>query len=138
VILGNVHALPANDDQDVELPYETAGLLYKAGVPYCLSVGGSWQIRNISFMAGTTVAYGVSKEDAIKSITSSTAKILGIDDRTGTLEVGKDATLFISDGDALDMRTNNVTKAFIRGKDINLDNMQSQLYRKYMTKYGLN
>ena len=74
----------------------------------------------------------------LKSITLTPAKILGIEDRLGTLEVGKDATLFISDGDALDMRSNNVMKAFIRGKDLDLDNVHSQLYRKYMTKYRLN
>jgi imidazolonepropionase-like amidohydrolase len=60
---------------------------------------------------------------------------LGIGDRAGTLEEGKDATLFISEGDALDMRTNNVTRAFMRGRDINLDNVQKQLYRKYKEKY---
>ena len=90
------------------------------------------------FNAGTACAFGLTKEEALVSITSTPAKILGIDERVGTLEEGKDATLFISEGDALDMRTNKVTKAFIRGKDINLDNIQSQLYRKYMTKYGLN
>ncbi len=137
VILGNVHALPANDDVEVAIPYETAGLLSKAGVMYCLSIGGSWQQRNLSFMAGTTVAYGVSKEDALKSITSSTAKILGIDDRTGTIEAGKDANIIISDGDVLDMKSSNITHAFIQGREINLDNSQKELYETYMKKYGL-
>jgi imidazolonepropionase-like amidohydrolase len=65
------------------------------------------------------------------------AKILGIDGTTGTLENGKDATLFISSGDALDMRTNKVENAFINGREINLDNVQKQLYRKYKEKYGM-
>ena len=76
-------------------------------------------------------------EQAVKSITLSTAKILGIDKTTGSLEVGKDATLFISTGDALDMRTNNVEKAYIKGKNIDLDNEQKALYLKYKNKYGL-
>jgi len=137
VILGNVHSLPAGDDVEVEIPYETAAMLNKAGVNYCLSVSGSWQIRNLPFMAGTTVAYGVSKEDALKSITSSTAQILGIDDRTGTLETGKDANIIISTGDVLDMKTSNIESAFIQGRQINLDNSQKQLYQIYMQKYGL-
>jgi imidazolonepropionase-like amidohydrolase len=137
VILGNVHDLPAADDVEVEIPYQTAGLLNKAGVSYCLSIRGFWQQRNLPFMAGTTAAYGVSREDALKSITSSAAKILGIDDRTGTLEAGKDANIIVSDGDLLDMRTSNVTYAFIQGRQINLDNSQKELYNTYMKKYGL-
>lgn len=137
VILGNVHSLPANDDQDVELPYETAGLLHQAGVNYCLSVGGYWQIRNLPFMAGTTAAYGISKEDALKSITLSTAKILGIDGLTGSIEAGKDANIIVSDGDLLDMKSSNIVYAFLQGRQINLDNAHKQLYEIYMEKYGL-
>ncbi len=137
VILGNIHTLPANDDVEVEIPYNTAEVLNKAGIMYCLSIGGFWQQRNLPFMAGTSAAYGVSREDALKSITSSTAKILGIDDRTGTLEAGKDANIIISDGDALDMKTSNITNAFIQGREVNLDNSQKQLYHIYMDKYGL-
>jgi imidazolonepropionase-like amidohydrolase len=73
----------------------------------------------------------------LEAITLSPAKILGIDDRTGTLEKGKDANIVVSDGDILDMKTSNVIYAFIQGRQINLDNKQKQLYEKYMTKYGL-
>ena len=69
------------------------------------------------------------------AITSSTAKILGIDKTVGTLEIGKDATLIISEGDVLDMRTSIVKQAFIRGKELDLDTKQKQLYRRYKTKY---
>jgi imidazolonepropionase-like amidohydrolase len=137
VILGNVHALPSGDDVEADIPYRTAALLQKAGVAYCLSIYGFWQQRNLPFMAGTTVAFGVSKEDALKSITSSAAKILGIDNITGTLEAGKDANIIISSGDVLDMESSNIEKAFIQGRDINLDNSQKQLYEIYMKKYGL-
>jgi imidazolonepropionase-like amidohydrolase len=137
VILGDVHQLPGNDDVEIEIPYQTAALLSKAGVTYCLSINGYWQVRNLPFIAGTTVAYGVSKEDAIKSITSAPAKILGIDNRTGTIEVGKDANIIISTGDILDMKTSNIENAFIQGRQINLDNSQKQLYEIYRKKYGL-
>ena len=137
VILGRTHTLPPREDDDVDLPYKLPYLLKEAGVNFALSVGGSWQTRNLPFMAGTAAAYGLTKEEALMSITSSPAKILGIDASTGTLETGKDATLFISSGDALDMCTNNVESAFINGREINLDNVQKQLYRKYKEKYGM-
>ena len=137
VILGRVHALPNRIDDDVDLPYRLPFLLKQAGVTYALSMDGSWGVRNLGFNCGTSAAYGLTKEEALMSITSAPAKILGIDATTGTLEVGKDATLFISAGDALDMRTQDVIAAYISGKEINLDNMQKQLYVKYKEKYGL-
>lgn len=137
VILGDAHSLPGGDDTKVDVPYHTAAMLQQAGVMYCLSIGGYWQQRNLPFVAGTTAAHGVSKEDALKSITSSTAKILGIDNVTGTLEAGKDANIILSTGDVLDMKTSNIERAFIQGRDINLDNSQKQLYETYRKKYGL-
>ena len=96
---------------------------------------GFWQQRNLAFQAGQAIAFGLSKEAALSSITYNTAKILGIDQTVGTIETGKDATLFISEGDALDIKTQNIIKAYIRGKDIDLDNVHKQLYKKYNSKY---
>ncbi len=137
VILNNTHRLPTRSQELVDLPYKTAFILYNAGIKYCLATTGGWQIRNLPFMAGTTVAYGVNKESALQSITKNAAEILGIDKTAGTLEVGKDATLFISIGDALDMQGNILTSAFIQGREINLDNSQKQLNKKYAQKYGV-
>ncbi len=137
VILGRTHSLPPLQDEDTDLPYKIPAMLRQAGVTYAVSVDGSWQNRNLAFNAGTEAGYGLTKEDALVSITSAPAKILGIDATAGTLEAGKDATLFISTGDALDMRTNNVETAFINGRQINLDNVQKQLNEKYKAKYGL-
>jgi len=92
---------------------------------------------NLPFEAGQAVGYGLTKEQAVSMITQNNAKILGIDKTTGTLETGKDANLFISTGDALDMISLDVVKAFIQGRDINLDNLHKQLYRKWSAKYGL-
>ena len=137
VVLPRTHSLPQRDEDDVELPYKMAGILKNAGVDFCLSMGGYWQVRNLGFAAGTAAAYGLSKDAALQAVSLDAAKILGIDKTVGSLEEGKDATLFISSGDALDMLGNNVELAFIRGKQINLDNVQKQLYHKYMTKYKL-
>jgi imidazolonepropionase-like amidohydrolase len=94
------------------------------------------QTRNLPFLAGTCSAYGLDKEQALQLITLNTAKLLGIENQCGSLEEGKDATLFISEGDALDMRTNKLNETFIQGRMINLENHQSQLYNKYKEKYN--
>ncbi|MBI3501595.1 MAG: amidohydrolase family protein [Bacteroidetes bacterium] len=138
VMLNRVHDLPNRTDDDIDLPYKTPSLLQKAGVLFCLQNAGDMeqiQTRNIPFLAGTAAAYGLTKEEALASVTLNTAKILGIDSKVGSLEEGKDATLFISTGDALDMKSNNVELAFIRGKKLNLSNEQNALYEKYKMKY---
>ena len=137
VIIPEAHALPSSIDQDVNAPYKQAKVLHDAGILAAYSVDGFWQQRNLPFMAGTAVAFGLDKEKALQYITLNTAKILGIDKRTGSLEVGKDANLFISAGDALDMRTNKVEAAFIQGRAIDLDNLHKQLFERYKTKYHM-
>lgn len=138
VILNKMHSLPVLQDDDVDMPYKTPYLLQQAGVIYCISdADESTRYRNLSFNAGTAVAYGLTKEQALQAITLNAAKILGIDDRTGSLERGKDANIIVSYGDILDMKTSNVIYAFIQGRQINLDNKQKQLYEKYMARYGL-
>lgn len=141
VILRRVHDLPVSEDDDVYLPYKLPKKMVDAGVLVCLENSGDMEAmgtRNLPFYAGTATAYGLNKEEALMLITLNTAKILGIDSTTGSLEPGKDATLFISTGDALDMKTNNVEQAFIQGRFIDLDNFQKKLYRKYSEKYETN
>tara|TARA_B100000780_G_scaffold35061_1_gene21876 strand:- start:9761 stop:10066 length:306 start_codon:yes stop_codon:yes gene_type:complete len=92
--------------------------------------------RNLPFYAGSFAAYGVDKEEAVKMITINAAKILGIDDQLGSLEVGKDATLFISKGDALDMRSNILSNAFISGREISLETHQTKLWKRYSKKFS--
>jgi len=139
VLLRNTHDMPESDDQDEDLPYKMARILTNKGILVGLENSGGMermQTRNLPFLAGTCAAYGLDKEQALQLITSNTAKILGIDKQCGTLELGKDATLFISEGDALDMRTNKLTAAFIRGRTLNLETHQTQLYSKYKEKYN--
>jgi imidazolonepropionase-like amidohydrolase len=77
----------------------------------------------------------LDKEVALQLITTNAAKILGIDDIVGTLETGKDATLFVSEGDALDMKGNILTAAFIQGRKISLESHQTTLWKRYANKY---
>ncbi|WP_214070637.1 amidohydrolase family protein [Mucilaginibacter sp. dw_454] len=137
VIIRETQTLPARDEDDVYLPYKLPKILQDAGVEYGLTGIGFWRQRNLPFEAGQAVGYGLTKEQALSMITINNAKILGIDKTTGTLEKGKDANLFISEGDALDMLTLNVESAFIQGRNINLDNLHKQLYKKFSDKYGL-
>lgn len=137
VILKETQTLPDKDEDDVYLPYKLPHLLQDAGVLYGLTGIGFWRQRNLPFEAGEAVGYGLSKEQALSMITLNNAKILGIDKTTGTLEVGKDANLFVSAGDALDMLTLDVTAEFIQGRCISLDNLHKQLYKKFSDKYGL-
>lgn len=135
VILGRTQRLPSREDEDVDQPFKTPALLHEKGVLFAFSMDGAWQQRNLAFQAGQAAGYGLPKEAALSALTLHTAKILQIDKTCGSLETGKDATLFISEGDALDMRTCKVTAAFIQGREINLDNKQKRLQRRFEEKY---
>jgi imidazolonepropionase-like amidohydrolase len=138
VLIQRTHLNPNFEDDDYDLPYKLPKLLSDAGVLVALEGSGRMErmnSRNLPFYAGTAAAFGVDKELALQMITLNTAKILGMEDQIGSLEVGKDATLFISEGDALDMGGNILTKAFIQGRDISLETHQTELYKRYSKKY---
>ncbi|GAA4960889.1 amidohydrolase family protein [Algibacter aquimarinus] len=138
VMLRRVHTRPELEDDDYDYTFKQAKKLVDAGILVSLEPSGQMErmnSRNLPFYAGTTVAYGLTKEQALQLITQNAAKIMGIDDMYGTLEVGKSATLFISDGDALDMRTNIVSKAYIDGRDLSLETHQTKLWKRYSEKY---
>ncbi len=139
VLIKRVHTTPESDDDDYDLPYKLAKLLTDDGVLVALQTSGQMEAmntRNLPFYAGEVVAQGLDKEVALQLITLNAAKILGIDSEYGTLEVGKSATLFISEGDALDMRTNILTHAFIDGRDVSLETHQTELWKRYSKKYS--
>jgi len=138
VILNSIHALPTLEDDDVDQPFKTPAILQKAGVLFALNDDeSSSRYRNLAFFAGTAAAYGLSKEEALQAITLSPAKILGVGDRTGSLEPGKDANIVITTGDILDMKESVVTEAYIQGRKLDLNNKQKQLYNRYLHKYQL-
>ena len=126
------------EDDDVDQPYKTAAMLQKAGVLYSISDDdGQTRGRNLAFNAGTAVAYGLTKEEALQAITLNAAKILGVANKTGSIEVGKDANIIISEGDILDMRTSIVSDAFIQGCKIDLNDKHKQLNDQYNQKYNI-
>ena len=138
VILERPHRNPESEDHAYDYTYTIAKTLTDLGVLVGIGMEGQMErmnTRNLPFYAGTFAAHGLKRENAVKLITSNPAKILGIDDAVGTLEVGKDATLFISEGDALDMRGNILTEAFIQGRNISLESHQTKLWKRYSDKY---
>jgi imidazolonepropionase-like amidohydrolase len=134
VFLANPLSVPKYDYSDTKLPFKLAAMFKNEGILVGLTYS-SQAYGNLPFAAGQTVSYGLTKEEALQTITLNTAKILGIDDKTGSLEVGKDANIVVSTGDILDMAGNNVELAFITGRNISLDNKHKQLYRRFQAKY---
>lgn len=139
VILNDVNSLPRQEDADIDQPFKTPAVLQEKGVKFAfsMSIQGSWNVRNLTFQAGQAVGYGLDKEAALRALTLSTAEILGIADRVGSLEKGKDATFIVSEGDVLDMRTSVINDAYMAGRQVDLGDKQKDLYDKYMEKYDL-
>jgi imidazolonepropionase-like amidohydrolase len=138
VILGQPHSLPTLEDDDIDQPFKTAAMLQKAGVLFSITDDdGQTRGRNLAFNAGELANYGLTKEEALQAITLNAAKILGVSDKTGSIEVGKDANIVISEGDILDMKTSIITDAFIQGRKIDLTDKHKQLNERYNQKYKL-
>ncbi len=134
VVYGQVHNLPSRAWEAYDTPFTTPKKLHEAGVKFCLANFDNSNVRNLPYEAATASAYGLPKEEALKSITLRAAEILGVSDRVGSLEVGKDATLIITTGDPLEITT-QVERVFIQGRDIDLGDKHKALYRKYSEKY---
>lgn len=139
VMVQRIHSLPENDDDPIDLPFRLPALLQEQGVKFCIQNAGDMEAmnaRNLPFQAGTAMAYGLTPEQAVRAISLSAAEIIGIDKEFGSIEIGKSATLFVSEGPALDIRTNKITHLLIKGQFISPDNFQTELYRKYSEKYS--
>jgi imidazolonepropionase-like amidohydrolase len=134
VVLSRLHELPSKPDDPVHLTVEVPAKLVTAGIQVALDYSGSMEImgsRNLAFLAGSATRYGLSKEQALQLITLNPAAIVGLDKTCGSLEAGKDATLFISEGDALDMSTQKLTHAWIQGRPMALESKQTVLFSKF-------
>ena len=139
VMIGRLHSLPQHDDDAYDLPYKLPFLLQQAGVQFCLQNEGDMEAmnaRNLPFLAGTAMSYGLTEEEAVRSITLSACEIMGISKNYGSIEVGKKATLFGSNGSALEMKGNQVSLILINGEFVSISNFQTELYEKYKKKYG--
>ncbi|MEX0740895.1 MAG: amidohydrolase family protein [Pseudohongiella sp.] len=138
VVYESVHALPVREWYDVDEPFKVPFQLHSAGLLVGIG-GGETSLdsqRNLPFFAGTAAGYGLDRETALSMVTKHNAEILGVDDQVGTLEVGKNATFFVSLGDALDMRSSQVQEAFVQGRLIDLYGTQQELYERYYERYS--
>lgn len=137
VIINQPHTLPKGEDDDPKTTFKRAATLHKAGLLVGIDVRGRMErmnTRNLPFYAGSFAAYGLTKEEALSLITLNAATIIGMEDQLGSLTVGKDATFFLSKGDALDMRTNQLERAFIQGRELSLETHQTKLWKRYLPK----
>ncbi len=121
-------------DENYDKAYTLPALLESNGIPYALAIDGSWNIRDLPFAAGQTIAHGVSPSTALKSVTLQPAQILGVADKMGSLTEGKQANIVISQGDLFDHLTHKVDALFIEGRKVDIDNRHKRLYRKYNQK----
>ncbi len=138
VVLQQMHSLPTATDDDIDQPFKTAAALQKAGVVFSISDDDpQTRGKNILFNAGTAATYGLTKEEALQAITLNAARIMGVADKTGSIEAGKDANIVISEGDILDMRTSNVTAALIQGREIDLTDKHKLLNDRFNKKYDI-
>ena len=135
VVLSNIHRLPMRNAEAIDQPYVTPYQLVRAGIKVAISLEGSWESRNLAYIAGTASAYGLSREEALQTITLVPAKLMGIDKEIGSIEVGKKASILITSGDLLNMKTSKLWMAFIAGEEIDLNNEQVKLAEKYLNKY---
>lgn len=135
IILQRVHQLPRREEEPYDIAYRLPALLEHAGIRFAIAEEHTWPQRNLPFNVGTALAFGLSPEAALRSVTLWAAEILGIADRVGSIEVGKDATLIVCSGDPFDVRTNRVEYAFVRGRQLDLSNRHTRLADKYRQRY---
>jgi len=137
VIVGGTYRLPRRRGDAYDTAYALPAELHKAGIRFCISSRarfGASQVRNLPYHAAAAVAFGLPADEALKAITLYPAQILGVADRVGSLTIGKDATLFVADGDPLDTPT-QITAAWIGGHKVDLNDRHKTLYHKYEQKY---
>ena len=133
VIYTKTLSLPMRNDEPIELSFKIPALLKQAQIPFALGFSSDWNSRNLPLAAGQTVAYGLSKEEALKSITLDAAKIIGVD-KMGAIAPGYAANLVISAGDILDPMMTKIEHVYIDGRAVDLNNRQQQLYQKYLKR----
>lgn len=137
VIYDATYSLPSLENDSYDVHFKAPATLHRAQVQLTLSFPiGSWSaanLRNLSHLAAQAVAHGLPQNEALRSITLNPAKLLGVDDRLGSIEIGKEATFIAVDGDLLDIRT-NVKRMWIAGKETSLESRHTRLYERYKNR----
>ena len=137
VVVSSVYRLPNRHDAAYDAPYTLPSQLQEAGIQFSIVSEGKFgasSLRNLPYHAATAAAFGLTEDQAVRAITLSPAEIFGVSDRIGSLSVGKDATLILTDGNILETPT-QVLKAYIQGRQVDLSSKHTQLNEKYKAKY---
>ncbi|MDE0736309.1 MAG: amidohydrolase family protein [Pirellulaceae bacterium] len=137
VIVGGVYQLPRRRHDPYDDAYTLPERLRQQGIKFCISSFGRFgaaNVRNLPYHAAVAAAFGLPEDEALRAITLSPAEILGVDQRVGSLQPGKDATLIITTGNPLETTT-QVEQAFIQGRRVALNDRHKRLWRKYQQKY---
>jgi imidazolonepropionase-like amidohydrolase len=137
VIVTGTYRLPRRRGDGYDAAYALPAKLHELGIRFCISSqgrSGASNVRNLPYHAAVAVGFGLAADEALKAITLYPAEILGVADRVGSLATGKDATLFVADGDPLETPT-QVTAAWICGRKVDLNDRHKRLYHKYEQKY---
>ncbi len=122
--------MPPTEDNPYDLPFTIAKRLHEKGVLFCIASSDASNVRNLPYHVATAVAHGLPYEEGLKAITLYPARILGLEHRLGTIELGKDANLVLTDGDPLDIRT-QVIHVWIGGRPIPMTSKHIRLYERY-------
>jgi imidazolonepropionase-like amidohydrolase len=134
VILTSTMDAPNRDHEGYDAAYSRAAQLHKAGVKFAISGGsGSLYTDRLPYEAGVAVAFGLPEEEAIKAVTINAAEFMGLSDRLGSLEPGKQATLLITTGTPIDTRS-DILQAYIQGRELDMNDIQKHFFMKYMEK----
>ncbi len=133
VVVEGTLKLPQRPDEPHDSPFTLPERLHRAGLAFCIASGDAWNARNLPYHAARAAAYGLPREEALKAVTLYPARILGVADRVGSLEAGKDATLIVTTGDPLEIPT-QVERMFIEGREVDLSDKQKRLWEKYRRK----
>lgn len=133
VILEGVHRLPRTEDAPYDEPFTIPKILHEKGVIFCIASADASNVRNLPYHVATAVAFGLPYEEGLKAITLYPARILGLEHRLGSIEVGKDANLMLTTGDPLDIRT-EVRQVWIAGRPIEMTSKHIRLYEKYRAR----
>lgn len=133
VLTGSVLSTPTRDSDRYDKVYANPGLLHEAGVEVALRTSEVSNVRNLPFHAGFAATYGLGKTEALRAVTTTPARIFGVDDQVGSLEEGKRANLFVTDGDPFQPRT-SVEHLFIDGYKLPLENRHTELYDEFLNR----
>ncbi|MGD2123920.1 MAG: amidohydrolase family protein [Gemmatimonadota bacterium] len=134
LLFSGVHATPGRDEP-YDAHYATPALLHEAGVDFAIYSGGVANVFSLTYEVGMAVAFGLPMDKALRSLTIDAARILGVDDRLGSIEEGKMANLLITTGNPVEY-TSQVETMFIRGEKVPWDDKFSRLYQKFRARSG--